>query len=122
MKIREQVTGKDSEEEFRGSKVIVRQREKKRIMKREHIVKSSLCLRGLSNFLSILLLRCDFVSPGRPLNIRISAMGSAKTAGWAPDGPFSAFPWAARLFHLGPPQLMERVVCAVRALGRISRL
>lgn len=52
-------------------------------------------LRELSNFLSLLLFQCDSVSPGRPLNIRTSAMGSAKAimaAGWAPDGLFSACP------------------------------
>lgn len=65
---------------------------------REHMVKAPLCLRGLSNFLSLLLLPCYLVSPAWPLNFRITAMGSAKAimaVSWAPVGPFPACPCVA---------------------------
>lgn len=97
MKIRERGDEKDSEK-ARGCEVIVRWKQKKRTIKREHMVKAPLCLRGLTNFLSLLLLPCYLVSPAWPLNFRITAMGSAKAimaVSWAPVGPFPACPCVA---------------------------
>lgn len=97
MKIKERGAEKDSEKP-RGLEVIPRWKQKERTIKREHVVKSPLRLRGLGNFLFLFLLPCYLVSPAWPLNFRISAMGSAKAimaASWAPVGPFSACPWVA---------------------------